>query len=76
MWEDPIVVEVHRTRAKLAAECNYDLGAFFAAVRERQASLGSRLVRQSRPAEPADEADRGHLSDSAGATSSGAAPAA
>ena len=76
MWEDPIVAEVHRTREKLAAEYNYDLGAFFADVRKRQASLGSRLVPQKKPAEPTAEADRGRHSGSPGSTSSEAAPAA
>jgi hypothetical protein len=52
MWEDPIVDEVHRTREKLAAEHNFDLGAFFAAVRKRQAALGERLVPQKKQAEP------------------------
>jgi hypothetical protein len=75
MWEDPIVAEVHRTREKLAAEYNYDIGAFFADVRKRQASLGSRLVRQRRPADPTAEADRGRRSGSPGSTSSDAAPA-
>jgi hypothetical protein len=74
MWEDPIVAEVHRTREKLAAESNYNLGAFFAGVRERQASLGSRLVRQSRPAEPTAEVDRGPHFGSPGSTPSEAAP--
>lgn len=36
MWEDPIVAEVHRAREKLAADCNYDISAFFAGLRERQ----------------------------------------
>jgi hypothetical protein len=45
MWEDPIVAEVHRIREKLAAEHNYDIAAFFADLRKRQAALGSRLVR-------------------------------
>ena len=44
MWEDPIVAEVHRAREKLAADCNYDVEAFFADVRKRQIALGSRLV--------------------------------
>ena len=70
MWEDPIVAEVHRTREKLAAKFNFDIGAFFADVRKRQASLGSRLVRQKKPAEPAAEADRGRPSGSSGFTSS------
>ena len=43
MWEDPIVAEVHRTREKLAAECNFDIKAFFADLRKRQAALGGRL---------------------------------
>ena len=76
MWEDPIVAEVHRTREKLAAQFNYDLGAFFADVRKRQASLGSRLVRQRKPADPTVDADRDRHSDSGGPTSSEAAPAA
>lgn len=58
MWQDPIVAEVHRTREKLAAECNFDVGEFFAGVRRRQACLGSKLVRQERRAEPNDPADR------------------
>jgi len=76
MWEDPIVAEVHRTREKLAAECNYNVAAFFADVRKRQASLGNRLVRPRRPAEPTAEADRSRRSGSPGSTSSEAAPAA
>ncbi len=52
MWEDPIVAEVHRTREKLAAECNFDVKAFFADLRKRQTSLGSRLVPQKKRAEP------------------------
>jgi hypothetical protein len=71
MWEDPIVEEAHRAREKLAAACNYDLGAFFAGVRERQASLGNMLVRQS-PARSTTEADRDGPSGSSRAESSGA----
>ena len=48
MWEDPIVAEVHRAREKLAADCNYDIEAFFADVRKRQALLGARLVPQKK----------------------------
>ncbi len=72
MWEDPIVAEVHRTREKLAAKYNFDLAAFFADVRKRQAELGGRLVR----AEPTAEADRGRPAGSPESTSSEAAPAA
>ena len=62
MWEDPIVAEVHRAREKLAADCNYDVEAFFADVRKRQALLGARLVPQKKRAEPTAEADRGRHS--------------
>jgi len=76
MWEDPIVAEVHRAREKLAADCNYDVAAFFADLRKRQASLGARLVPQKKRAEPTAEADLGNDSGQAASTSSEAAPAA
>jgi hypothetical protein len=76
MWEDPIVAEVHRAREKLAADCNYDLEAFFAGVRKRQALLGARLFPQQKRAEPTADADRGRNSGSVGSTPSEAAPAA
>jgi hypothetical protein len=60
MWEDPIVAEVHQAREKLAAEHNFDMGAFFADVRKRQAALGERLVPQKKQPEPtADKKKRG-----------------
>jgi hypothetical protein len=76
MREDPIVAEVHRAREKLAAECNFDITAFFAGVRKRQSSLGGRLVPQKKRAEPTSEADRGRHNGPAGSTSSEATPAA
>ena len=76
MWEDPIVAEVHRTREKLAAECNFDIEAIFADIRKRQAALGDRLVSPRTRAEPTAEADRGRHSGSSESTSSEAAPAA
>jgi len=76
MWEDPIVAEVHRAREKLAAEYNFDITAFFADLRKRQAALGGRLVHPKKRAEPTAETDRGRHSGSPGSTSSGAAPAA
>ncbi len=51
MWEDPIVAQVHRAREKLVAECGFDIEAFFAGVRTRQASLGDRLVPQEQPSD-------------------------
>ena len=76
MWEDPIVAEVHRAREKLVAESNFDIDAFFAGVRRRQASLGNRLVPQKKRAEPTIEGDWSRPSVAAEATSSEAAPAA
>ncbi len=76
MWEDPIVAEIHRTREKLAAQYNYDIDAFFADIRRRQAALGDRLVPIAKRAEPPAEADRGRHSAPPGSTTSGAAPAA
>jgi hypothetical protein len=63
MWEDPIVAEVHRTREKLAAQHNFDIGAFFADLRKRQAALGGRLVPQKKQAEPTADAELGCPSD-------------
>jgi hypothetical protein len=76
MWEDPIVAEVHRTREKLAAEYNFDITAFFADLRKRQAALGGRLVPPKKRAEPAAKADQGCDSNSSGSASSEASPAA
>lgn len=60
MWEDPIVAEVHRVREKLAAEHNFDIGAFFADVRKRQAAFGEKLVPQKKQVEPtSDKKKRG-----------------
>lgn len=64
MLEDPIVAEVHRAREKLAAQYNFDLGAFFADVRRRQVALGDRLVPQKMHTEPRAEANHGRPSGS------------
>ena len=55
MWEDPIVAEVHRTREKLAAEYNFDIKAYFADLKRRQAALGSRLVSPGKLPNPAPQ---------------------
>jgi len=44
MWEDPIVSEVRRTREQLGARFDFDVKAIFDDLRNRQATLGSRLV--------------------------------
>jgi hypothetical protein len=46
MWEDPIVAEVHRAREKMAADCNYDISAYFVGLRNRQPAPAGKLVRQ------------------------------
>lgn len=63
MWEDPIVAEVHRARQKLAADCNYDIRAFFEGLRKRQALEQKRVEKSA-------EAELGHPSDSSDSTSS------
>lgn len=64
MWEDPIVADVHRTREKLAAQYNFDIGAFFSDVRKRQTALGARLIPQRKQSEPAADADARRASGS------------
>ena len=76
MWEDPIVAEVHRAREKLAAESNFDIAAFFADLRKRQASLGARLVRQKKQPNQALEPPGAAMPVSPESTSADAAPAA
>ena len=55
MAEDPIVSEVRKIRDQLARHFNFDLKRIFADLRERQISLGSRLVRRPKRAK-ADQA--------------------
>lgn len=69
MWEDPIVAEVHRIRAELAAQYEFDVHAFFADMRRRQAALGPRLVAQPKCAEPAAAPDLGGTNGSPESTS-------
>jgi hypothetical protein len=76
MWEDPIVAEVHRTREKLAAQFNFDVSAFFADIRKRQAALGGRLVHPKKRGEPAAKADQDGDSGSSGSASSEGVPTA
>jgi hypothetical protein len=59
MLDDPIVAEVRRIREELARQCNFDVAAIFANLRERQKTVGSRLVRgrperMAVPEHPAD----------------------
>lgn len=44
MWDDPIVAEVRRVREGLAAKFAFDPKAIFADMRDRQSTLGERLV--------------------------------
>lgn len=48
MYEDPIVDEVRKTRERLAEKFNFDVDAIFEDLRQRQAQLGTRLVRRQR----------------------------
>jgi hypothetical protein len=47
-WEDPIVADVRRIREELSAEFDFDVAAIFADLRNRQCTVGDRLVRLSR----------------------------
>ena len=69
MWEDPIVAEVHRIRAELAAKYNFDIKAFFAEMRQRQSALGDRLVLQPKGPEPDAAPDRGGSNGTSSSTS-------
>ncbi|MFO0804905.1 MAG: hypothetical protein U0791_17495 [Gemmataceae bacterium] len=73
MWEDPIVAEVRATREKLAAQFGYNVKAIFAELRKRQGSLGGKLIRQKKSADPAVEAGPDRHSGSDGSTSTEAA---
>jgi hypothetical protein len=75
MWEDPIVVDVLRTREKLAAEFGFDVKAIFADLRKRQVALGGRLVAQKKRAEPTGEVDRARHPGAPDSASVEAAPA-
>lgn len=75
MWEDPIVEDVQRTRAMLAAEHGFDVKAIFADLRKRQAALGDRLVPQKKRAEPTDDVERNRHFGPPDAAPSEAAPA-
>jgi hypothetical protein len=65
MWEDPIVAEVHRTRQELAEKFGFDVNAIVADIRQRQATLGSRLVSLAEPAKQGAAPDRGSVNGSA-----------
>lgn len=69
MWEDPIVAEVHRIRKEIAARYNFDMAAYFADVRRRQAALGDRLVLQPKRAEPESAPDGGGTNGTSGSAS-------
>ena len=69
MWEDPIVAEVHRTRAELAERFDFDVNAIVADIRKRQSSLGARLVSLVKPVEPAAAPDRDGINGFSASTS-------
>ena len=56
MAEDPIISEVRKIRHQLAKKFNFDLKAIFADLRERQNTLGSRVVRRPKRAKAEQEA--------------------
>lgn len=46
MYDDPVVDEVRKIRERLSEKHNFEVSAIFAAIRKRQALIGSRLVRR------------------------------
>lgn len=50
--EDPIVAEVHRVREVIAERCNFDMHAYFVALREdeKKARLAASLANKRVPA--------------------------
>jgi hypothetical protein len=48
-WESPIVLEVRKVKEQLAAKFNYDIGAMFRDLREREKTSGHRYVDLSKP---------------------------
>lgn len=74
MWEDPIVAEVREIREKLSAKFGFDVKAIFADLRQRQGSLGGRLIPQKKQAEPTTGADRSRQSGSSEPASAEATP--
>ena len=59
MYSDPIIEELHRIRAELAAKFNYDLRAIVEDARRRQAESGRPTIRIKRETVPpeSDESD-------------------
>lgn len=56
--DDPIVQQVRDARERIAKKFNYDLHALFSDVRERQKSLGDRLVAPKEKTQNEREGDR------------------
>lgn len=74
LWADPIIAEVHRVREMLAAKYNFDVSAFFADIRKRQAALGAQPVSPKKRAASTGGSDGSGNPN--GPTPSEAAPAA
>lgn len=44
MWKDPIVVEIHHIREKIAKECNYDLKQIMRRLKKRGKEHAGQIV--------------------------------
>jgi hypothetical protein len=44
MWKDPIVVEIHLAREKIAKECNYDMKQIMNRLRKREKEHREQVV--------------------------------
>jgi len=46
MWDAPIVEEIHQIRCQIAAECQHDINAIYAAALHIQQSCAQQLITQ------------------------------
>ena len=56
MWKDPIVEEIHKVRAQIAKECNYDIKQIIAHLKRKEKEHQERVV-EKKPARAEARAD-------------------
>ena len=44
MWKDPIVEEIHKVRAQIAKECNYDIKQIITRLKQKEKEHQERVV--------------------------------
>ena len=56
MWKDPIVEEIHKVRAQIAKECNYDIKQIIARLKQKEEEHQERVV-EKKPSRAGARAD-------------------